>query len=339
MPLQIAERAVVGDDLEAVGERLEAAAGTVATVLPRRRSARAARRPARPAARRRPRGARRPRPSRTTRRAARRATPPPCRACAAGAPTAPTPARRSSSPSRAAAASAASRRSRRNSIQRPPRSSRGTRTTKLGMIFCSSSSSRFAVAARLGERMREQMQHELLVRLAAAVDTDMRQRRRGSKPRTRSSAFARTARVCAPADSSSRAGELTADPGRRLLEQAAVGLEDVVERALVLRTEAGVAVIAVPEAVELVVIGDVARRLLEIRGEPRSLEDLRQQVRRPLARDVRPAELRDRVVAVPEEDPFVQVGRSLSLGALDRLRLRNASRRTRRGTAGAAFPG
>src|SRR5207249_806301 len=34
VPLQVPERAVVGDDLEAVGQRLEAAAGPVAPVLP-----------------------------------------------------------------------------------------------------------------------------------------------------------------------------------------------------------------------------------------------------------------------------------------------------------------
>ena len=36
---------------------------------------------------------------------------------------------------------------------------------------------------------------------------------------------------------------------------------------------------------------------------------------------MRAAELRDRVVAVAEEDPLVELGRALALGALDRLRL------------------
>jgi hypothetical protein len=64
-------------------------------------------------------------------------------------------------------------------------------------------------------------------------------------------------------------------------------------------------VIAEAEAVEPVVVGDVARRLLEIGREPGPLEELRQQVRGPFARDVGAAELGDRVVAVPEEDPLV----------------------------------
>ena len=48
MALQVAERAVVGDDLEAVAQRLEAAAGPVAAVAPARRRGRRAARRARP---------------------------------------------------------------------------------------------------------------------------------------------------------------------------------------------------------------------------------------------------------------------------------------------------
>ena len=59
-------------------------------------------------------------------------------------------------------------------------------------------------------------------------------------------------------------------------------------------------VIAVP-APGPVVIRDVARRLLEIGHEPAPLEHLRQDVRRALARQVNPAELGDRVVAVFDE--------------------------------------
>src|SRR5205823_11139613 len=115
-----------------------------------------------------------------------------------------------------------------------------------------------------------------------------------------------------------RAGELLGRPRSRLLEQPSVRLEDVVERALVLRAEARVAVVAVAEAGELPVVRDVARRLLEVRGEPRPLQDLRQEVGSPLARDVCASELCDRVVAVAEEDALVQAGRALALVALDR---------------------
>ena len=75
--------------------------------------------------------------------------------------------------------------------------------------------------------------------------------------------------------------------------------------------------VAVAEPVELGVVRDVARGLLEVGGEPRALQDLREQVRRPLARDVRPAQLRDRVVAVAEEDRLVELRGALALPQLD----------------------
>src|SRR5687767_15999566 len=73
------------------------------------------------------------------------------------------------------------------------------------------------------------------------------------------------------------------------------------------------------------VVGDVARGLLEVGREPRPLEDLREDVRDPLARDVRAAELRHRVVAVAEEDALVELRRALPL-ALVRRRRRDVAR-------------
>ena len=55
------------------------------------------------------------------------------------------------------------------------------------------------------------------------------------------------------------------------------------------------------------VVRDVAGRLLEVRHQPAPLEDLGEQVRRLLAREVDAAELGDGVVAVLEEDAFVEV--------------------------------
>src|SRR5688500_11350122 len=68
------------------------------------------------------------------------------------------------------------------------------------------------------------------------------------------------------------------------------------------------------------VVGDVARGLLEVGREPRPLEDLREDVRDPLARDVRAAELRYRVVAVAEEDPLVELRRPLALALVGSAR-------------------
>src|SRR5207249_5087585 len=59
-------------------------------------------------------------------------------------------------------------------------------------------------------------------------------------------------------------------------------------------------VIAIPPAGP-VVVGDVTRRLLEIGHETAPLEHLGQDVRRALARQVYPAELRDGIVTVLDE--------------------------------------
>ena len=67
-----------------------------------------------------------------------------------------------------------------------------------------------------------------------------------------------------------------------------------------------VAVVAVPTA-EARVVGDVAGGLLEVGHEPTPLEHLGEQVRGLLAGQVHATELGDRVVAVLEEDPVVEL--------------------------------
>src|SRR5262249_6413129 len=59
-------------------------------------------------------------------------------------------------------------------------------------------------------------------------------------------------------------------------------------------------------------------RLLEVGAHPRPLEDLREDVRDPLAGDVRAAELGHRVVAVADEDPLVELCRAAALVAVPR---------------------
>jgi hypothetical protein len=63
-------------------------------------------------------------------------------------------------------------------------------------------------------------------------------------------------------------------------------------------------------ATGLVVVGDVAGRLLEVGGEPAPLDALGEQVRDVFEGDVRPAELRHRVVAVLGEHPVVELLRT-----------------------------
>ena len=60
-------------------------------------------------------------------------------------------------------------------------------------------------------------------------------------------------------------------------------------------------------ATETAVVRDVAGRLLEVGHEPAPLEDLGEQVRRLLARQVHASELGDGVVAVLEEHAVVEL--------------------------------
>ena len=62
-----------------------------------------------------------------------------------------------------------------------------------------------------------------------------------------------------------------------------------------------------PPSVQLVGVGNVSSGLFEVRHQPSPLEHLGEDVRHVLARDVRSAQLRDRVVAVLVEDPVVQL--------------------------------
>ena len=76
-------------------------------------------------------------------------------------------------------------------------------------------------------------------------------------------------------------------------------------------TQLGRHVVAIAAA-RPVVVRNVARGLLEVRHQPAPLEHLGQDVRGALDRQVHTAQLRDRVVAVLEEDPVVEL-----LGALE----------------------
>ncbi len=95
------------------------------------------------------------------------------------------------------------------------------------------------------------------------------------------------------------------------IDAPAVGVEDPVEIADVAgperaREHCRVSVVAVATT-EALVVRDVAGALLEIAHQASPLEDLGQQIRGLLARQVHTAELRDRVVSVVEEHPFVEL--------------------------------
>ena len=95
-------------------------------------------------------------------------------------------------------------------------------------------------------------------------------------------------------------------------QQLGVGVEHAVHVADVAGPEAGVEDLGVP-AVAVVagrqarVVGDVARRLLEVGHQAPPLEDLGEHVRGLLAGEVDAAELGDGVVAEVAEDPLVEL--------------------------------
>jgi hypothetical protein len=126
----------------------------------------------------------------------------------------------------------------------------------------------------------------------------------------------------APAGRRVVARELLLDPRGHARQRGGVGVEDRVHRVLVVGAELGIAVVAVAAARHRRVVGDVARRLLEVGGQPRALEHLREHVGDPLARDVGAAQLGHRVVAVAEEDALVELGGAAALGALPDVSLR-----------------
>ena len=196
------------------------------------------------------------------------------------------------------------------------------------------------VVARLGQRRRVQAQQQLLVGLAAGEDAHVRQRGGRQQPAQQverlglDRAPVRRLGLVGARGKRSSAHAITRGSASR------IGVEQEVHRPLVLGAELGVAPVAVAEALgHRRVVGDVARRLLEVGGEPAALEQLRHHVRDPLAGDVRAAELRHRVVAVAEEDALVELAGALALLAVERRRRLRRRRRTRRGTSAAASPG
>ena len=190
------------------------------------------------------------------------------------------------------------------------------------MTLRSSSSISCAYSARFGQRVRPHPQEQRLVRLAGAVDADVGDRRRGQHAAHR---VARLGLDRLLVDEVGVGGLLRvalARPVAHLVEQRAVRVEEAVEVGDVPHAERRLAHLrrtAVAVAtVQARVVRDVARRLLEVRHQPAPLEDLREQVRCLLTREVHAAELGDGVVAVLEEHARVEL-----LGAL-------AGRRSRR---------
>ena len=174
-----------------------------------------------------------------------------------------------------------------------------------------------AELARLGQRRGHQPQEQLLVGLAGGEDADVAQGRGGQQPAQQ------VERLGADRAPPGRLGLLAARPalgrpGLDRLKAARVDREQLVHRGAELGAELVVAVVAVAAAGHRLVVGDVAGRLLEVGGEAAALQDLGEDVGDPLAGDVGAADLGDRVVAVAEEDALVEARGALALLAVER---------------------
>jgi hypothetical protein len=164
--------------------------------------------------------------------------------------------------------------------------------------------------------MRTHPEQERLERLPGAVDADVRQGGRREDPPC---GVARLGLQRLLVDEVGVAGLLrigVARPLEHLRETGRVGVEHGVHVGDVAGAEwrvedFGRPVVAIPPA-QSRVVRDVARGLLEVGHETAPLEDLGEDVRRLLAREVYTAELGDGVVAVLEEHPLVEL-----LGALE----------------------
>ena len=163
--------------------------------------------------------------------------------------------------------------------------------------------------------MRTHPQQQRFERLSRAVDADVRRCGSGEHSTHGIERFGPGGRavheLAVVGATLDRRPDMVGDELRAL----AVRIEDPVEVADVAGAErAGedrrVAVVSVAAA-EPTVVGDVPRALLEVAHQPPPFEHLRQQVRGLLAREVDATELGNRVVAVVEEHPLVELLRSI----------------------------
>ena len=134
----------------------------------------------------------------------------------------------------------------------------------------------------------------------------------GNKPRTVSNALALRAWRWAKSLSPAALGWRSREPVVKHRQQLPVRIEHAVHVPHVpgaqgRRQYFGAAVIAVPPARQTGVVGDVTGRLFHVGHEPASFEHLCEQVGRLFAGEVDPAELGDRIVAVLEENPIVEL--------------------------------
>ena len=178
------------------------------------------------------------------------------------------------------------------------------------------------VGLGLGQRVGSHPQQQRLVGLAGAVDADVGQRGGREDAAEGVEGLGPDGLAVHEVGVAVVLREAVAEEVLHPRQQLGVGVEDAIHVADVAGAEArhqhvGVAVVAVA-APDAGVVGDVAGGLLEVGHEPAPLEHLGEQVGGLLARQVDAAELGDRVVAVLEEHPVVELlGPTQAHGGVD----------------------
>src|SRR5215210_3855243 len=170
----------------------------------------------------------------------------------------------------------------------------------------------------LGQGRGEQAQDEVLVGLPAREHPDVRQRRGGEQSAQEVERLGADRAAVGGLGLPVAAREALGGPALDARERLGVGVEERVHSPFVLGPKLRVAPVPIAATRHVRVVGYVARRLLEVGGEPPALKDLGDDVRDPLEGEVRAPELGHRVVPVAEEDALVERRRALALDAARR---------------------
>ena len=166
------------------------------------------------------------------------------------------------------------------------------------------------------ERMREHAEQQRFERLAGSEQSDVRGRRSGQQPAKRVQRFCADDRLVHAVRVLRRLRIAGAEMRLHRRNPSRVGGERGVERAdeqiPPRRSTQFCRHVVLPLPVRAIRIRHVPRRLFEVRHQASPLEDFGQNVRHAFAGDVGAAELRDGIVAVLTQDPRVQSVRAVA---------------------------
>ena len=167
------------------------------------------------------------------------------------------------------------------------------------------------VVSDFGQRVGPHAQEQRLVRLPGPVDPHVGQRCRGQHPAQRIQRLGPNGAVVDALRHTLLAGMALPKEDLHLLQPFGVDREGAVQSLDVPRTQRSVGKLRGHVVLEAPTgpagVRHVARRLLEVGHQPAPLQDLGQDVGRALAGEVHTAQLGHRVVAVFQEHPFVEL--------------------------------